>query len=167
MARVIAEYRTTIYDDGTMVSVRLPSREEIIEDETGFMQDIIDLGNTSARIGQTLAVLSYSRKLSKDKNYALLDDNISKAIRELANIFGFEMQSIHDKITRQLKITMTQFRYYVRKFILDNEFQELKELLIDKVDKKNKTTADLMAIEMFFNNPDINIMLNDTKRTVI
>lgn len=167
MARVIAEYRTTIYDDGTMVSVRLLLKEEITEGETDFKPDIIDLGNTSARIGQTLAVLSYSRRLSQNRNYALIDDNISKAIRELAIIYGFEMQSIHDKITRQLKITMTQFRYYARKFIMENEFQELKELLMDKIDKKNKSTADLLAIELFFNNPDISIILNDINRTVI
>ena len=167
MANVLAEYRITIYDDGTMVTVRLPLNEETTEGKNDFIPDIIDLGNTSARIGQTLAVLSYSRKLSKDKNYALIDDNISKAIRELALMYGFEMQSIHDKITRQLKITMTQFRYYVRKFVMDNEFKELKELLMDKVDKKNKSTADQLAIELFFNNPDISIILNDLKRTVI
>ncbi|WP_455437028.1 hypothetical protein [Hungatella hathewayi] len=167
MARVIAEYRTTIYDDGTMVSVRVPLTEETIKGETDFKPDIIDLGNTSARIGQTLAVLSYSRKLSKDKNYSLIDENISKAIRELAKMYGFEMQSIHDKITRQLKITMTQFRYYTRKFIMDNEFKELKELLIEKIDKKNKSTADLLAIKLFFDDPDICIILADANRTVI
>lgn len=167
MANVLAEYRITIYDDGTMVTVRLPLKEETTEGETDFIPDIIDLGNTSARIGQTLAVLSYSRKLSKDKNYALIDDNISKAIRELAIMYGFEMQSIHDKITRQLKITMTQFRYYVRKFIIEDEFKELKELLMGKVDKKNRSTADQLAIELFFNNPDVNIILNDLNRTVI
>lgn len=166
MSKVIAKYLIEIYDDGNFKKTRLDL--EIPKEDNS---DCIKLNDITVRMGQALMVLSnIVKSYLSDWYFGEVFDlkrEMKKSIDNTASYFNVSIQSVNDKITRQMENkTMDEFRNYVEDYLKTLKSRgtryakeqtdkiELKQLLLRNQASRGKK-KDAVMIERFFNYPEI------------
>ena len=166
MSKVIGKYLIEIYDDGSFKKTRL-DLELPEEDDPNH----IKLNDITGRMGQALMVISNTVKsYLSDREFGEMFDlkqELKKAIDQTALYFNVAIQSVNDKITRQMENkSMDEFRTFVGDYLktLDGKGKRYNKELTDKIELKqlllrNQASRgkkrDAVMIERFFENPEI------------
>ena len=166
MSKVIGKYLIEIYDDGSFKKTRLDL--ELPEDDN---PNYIKLDCITGRTGQALMVISNMvRTYLSDREFGEtfdLKQELKKAIDQTALYFNVSIQSVNDKITRQMENkSMDEFRTFVGDYLktLDGKGKRYNKELTDKIELKqlllrNQASRgkkrDAVMIERLFENPEI------------
>lgn len=138
MANIIAKYIVSVFDNGDIVT-ELEWKQKQIEKETE-----LDLNNCGGRFSQLLSVIYYAFK-----DEGKIEERIQRAIRKTANKYGITISSCHDKITRQIRLTLNEFRSEVEKLFKMKKNDSFKEYLLGYVGN-NTSEYDARACEELF-----------------
>ena len=171
MAKLIARYMIEVYDDGSIKTVR-----HEIEKEQSENINIVNLRDVTGRTGQILLTVkfvidAYKKYAENNDGGFVLKRQLKEAMDKTALMYGVRIQSVVDKMTRQLGWTMEQFRYTVAEYLelidLDKTIYykeetdklELKKALMASITSRaGKSEGDI--IEKFFENPNIELTLS-------
>ena len=171
MSKVTGKYLIEIYDDGSFKATRLDF-ELPEEDDPNY----IKLNDATGRIGQALKIISLTTEsYLRDRGFGEkfnLKQELKKAIDQTALYFNVSIQTVNDKITRQMENkSMDEFRACVGDYLktLDGKGKRYDKELTDKIELKqlllrNQVSRgkkrDAMMIERFFENPEIEFKRN-------
>lgn len=169
---IIRRYELLVYSDGSVETFEL--EDNIADTAPSFATNTIlnqnstmdefglELVKCSSRIGQilTVLVLTYRAQSNIGFNNKQLNKDITDAFKKTAAIYGVSLQSVQDKVSRQLDMQMGSFRNYVYDFIIYHD-NHLFDILLDKISVTNAEN-DKIAIKKFQDNPNLKVkMVNE------
>lgn len=162
MARLLHRLYIDIYDDGSIKYGKVEVAEEKLPD------NVVDLRQVSAQTSTALLVLKYlvdryTNHNSDQDGKLVFRHELVKAVNDVAVHNNVKVQSVHEKLTRQLGISIVQFRELSAEFLkiyldgaLNNENMQnnlrIKQLLISNIPLKG-AYMDSAMIQRFFKNP--------------
>lgn len=168
MAKLIGKYIVEVFDDGSMKTSRISLEEREQEAE------VVNLNDTTGRTGQSLLTIKELIELYDIHNFDTdgnfeLRPMVKEAMDKTAKVYGVKIQSVIDKMTRQLNgIEMSELRSYLSEF-LDvysdgslnqpdvQENLKIKNLLLESVSTRTGKRDSIM-ITRFFQNPHIEFL---------
>ena len=170
MATLIARYIMEVYDDGSIRTSKID-----IQGTESKEINIVNLREVTGRTGQILMTVqavtnSYWNYLAKDDGGFILSTQLKQAMKKTADAYGVTIQSVTDKMTRQMGWNMDQFRDALEDYLNMLDFNkeiynkeetdklELKKALKNCLtNRAGATEGDI--IEKFFENPKIDLTL--------
>lgn len=147
--KILKRFEVIVFENGSIEFHEMTDSQEIKNDDS-----ILNLNECSSRIAQILSVIAIANRIQQGQLPILADDSISNAISETSKLFKVSIQSVMDKLTRQIELPMSEFRAFVRDFTNGERSEEFKNILISHADSKNKKGKDLRAIEAIWKNPE-------------
>lgn len=163
MAKLIAKYIMEIYDDGTVRQIRIDQEEMKQRD------DVVDLNETSERTAQILTTFKNLVELFDDHSFEDEGDfelrpALQKAMEMTAERYNRKLQSVVDKLTRQIGEDMYTLRDHLSEFLQvyadgtlkEEEVQKnlkIKQIMIDTI-KDRGGKKDALMIHRYFKNPE-------------
>lgn len=172
--QVIGRYIIELHDDGTISGREITFNKiasGLDEPENAICTDRI-----SSRMLQILLVLHYivERYLEHLHTGRLfyLRQVISKTVKKVADELNVTVQSVNCKITKEIGLNMNEFHILVfgylktltghREIYSETDDIELKRLLMLKITSRKKGASDYIALEKFFRNPEIDIVISES-----
>lgn len=172
--QVIGRYIIELHDDGTISGRELTFNgiaSNLKEPDNAICTDRI-----SSRMLQILLVLHYivERYLEHLHTGRLfyLRNVISKTVKKVADELNVTVQSVNCKITKEIGLNMNEFHILVfgylktltghREIYSETDDIELKRLLMLKITSRKKGASDYIALEKFFRNPEIDIVISES-----
>ena len=163
MAKLIAKYIMEIYDDGTVRQIRIDQEEKKQRD------DVLDLNETSERTAQILDTIKNLVEIFDKHNFEEEGDfeirpALQKAIEMTAERFNRKIQSVIDKLTRQIGEDMYSLRDHLSEFLqvyADGTLKEekvqnnlkIKQIMVATI-KDRGGKKDALMIYRYFKNPE-------------
>lgn len=172
--QVIGRYIIELHDDGTISGRELTFNgiaSNLKEPDNAICTDRI-----SSRMLQILLVLHYivERYLEHLHTGRLfyLRNVISKTVKKVADELNVTVQSVNCKITKEIGLNMNEFHILVFGYLKtltghgeiysETDDIELKRLLMLKIASRKKGASDSIALEKFFRNPEIDIVISES-----
>lgn len=172
--QVIGRYIIELHDDGTISGRELAFNgiaSNLKEPDNAICTDLI-----SSRMLQILLVLHYivERYLEHLHTGRLfyLRNVISKTVKKVADELNVTVQSVNCKITKEIGLNMNEFHILVFGYLKtltghgeiysETDDIELKRLLMLKITSRKKGASDYIALEKFFRNPEIDIVISES-----
>lgn len=164
MAKLIAKYIMEIYDDGSVRQIRIDQEEKKQRD------DVIDLNETSERTAQILDTIKnlvelFDSHSFEDEGDFEIRPALQKAIELTAERYNRKVQSVVDKLTRQIGEDMYTLREHLSEFLQvyadgtlkEEEVQKnlkIKQIMVDTI-KDRGGKKDALMIHRYFKNPGL------------
>lgn len=172
--QVIGRYIIELHDDGTISGREMTFNgiaSNLNEPDNAICTDSI-----SSRMLQILLVLHYivERYLEHLHTGRLfyLRNVISKTVKKVADELNVTVQSVNCKITKEIGLNMNEFHILVFGYLKtltghgeiysETDDIELKRLLMLKITSRKKGASDYIALEKFFRNPEIDIVISES-----
>lgn len=172
--QVIGRYIIELHDDGTISGRELKFNgiaSNLKEPDNAICTDRI-----SSRMLQILLVLHYivERYLEHLHTGRLfyLRNVISKTVKKVADELNVTVQSVNCKITKEIGLNMNEFHILVFGYLKtltghgeiysETDDIELKRILMLKITSRKKGASDYIALEKFFRNPEIDIVISES-----
>lgn len=172
--QVIGRYIIELHDDGTISGREMTFNgiaSNLKEPDNAICTDSI-----SSRMLQILLVLHYvvERYLEHLNTGRLfyLRNVISKTVKKVADELNVTVQSVNCKITKEIGLNMNEFHILVFGYLKtltghggiysETDDIELKRLLMLKITSRKKGASDYIALEKFFRNPEIDIVISES-----
>ena len=142
---LVSIYKLYVYASGRVETVQ----QDLFESLFTPLDIEMEVFHPSSRVSQALDVIEHvtSKILEKDNMLNLDTVNISflvsKACSEIATRNQLSPQTVIDKISRQMKLTLIQFHevlldYYSLTLINEDEKSSLRTILLDHASKNHK-----------------------------
>lgn len=172
--QVIGRYIIEIHDDGTISGREITFNK--IASGLDEPDNAICTDRISSRMLQILLVLHYivERYLEHLHTGRLfyLRNVISKTVKKVADELNVTVQSVNCKITKEIGLNMNEFHIlafgYLKTLTGHGEIYsetddiELKRILMLKITSRKKGASDYIALEKFFRNPEIDIVISES-----
>lgn len=172
--QVIGRYIIEIHDDGTISGREITFNK--IASGLGEPDNAICTDHISSRMLQILLVLHYivERYLEHLHTGRLfyLRNVISKTVKKVADELNVTVQSVNCKITKEIGLNMNEFHILVFGYLKtltghgeiysETDDIELKRLLMLKITSRKNGASDYIALEKFFRNPEIDIVISES-----
>lgn len=144
MKKIIAVYKQTVYDDGSIELKKLESADD------DSIQDISKFSGCSARIAHTLELIQgflseYNDDLGVNYCWSL-------AVKNISSKYNINESSVIDKATRQIGYNTSEIKsILVKIYNKDNEtIKELSDIMKQHSPNTSTKPADIKAIDDFF-----------------
>ena len=172
--QVIGRYIIEIHDDGTISGREITFNK--IASGLDEPDNAICTDRISSRMLQILLVLHYivERYLEHLHTGRLfyLRNVISKTVKKVADELNVTVQSVNCKITKEIGLNMNEFHILVFGYLKtltghweiysETDDIELKRLLMLKITSRKNGASDYIALEKFFRNPEIDIVISES-----
>lgn len=177
--QLIGRYIVEIHDDGTISGREI--KFDGIANNSSEPDNAICTDCISSRMLQVLLVLhyiveSYLESITTNEEFNLRKV-IYNAVRKVADELDVKVQSIHCKINKEIGLNMNEFHILVAKYLetltgygeiyLETDDIELKRVLMLHTTSRKVGVGDYIALEKFFRNPEIDIVISESSVTAI
>ena len=122
MANIISKYTVTVFDDGQITVDKVWMSDSKKDNRQ------LDLDKCGSRITQILSVINYAYH-----NTGTIEQRIQKAMSDTAGKYGISVSSCFDKCTRQISLSIAEFRNEVNKLFEANKNDAFKDILLNKL----------------------------------
>lgn len=172
--QVIGRYIIEIHDDGTISGREITFNK--IASSLNELDNAICTDSISSRMLQILLVLHYVVERYLEHLHTgrlfVLRKVIYEAVRKVADKLNVTVQSVNCKITKEIGLNMNEFHILVFSYLKtltghgeiysETDDIELKRLLMLKITSRKKGASDYIALEKFFRNPEIDIVISES-----
>ena len=172
--QVIGRYIIEIHDDGTISGREITFNK--IASSLNEHDNAICTDSISSRMLQILLVLHYVVERYLEHLHTgrlfVLRKVISDTVKKVAGELNVTVQSVNCKITKEIGLNMNEFHILVFSYLKtltghgeiysDTDDIELKRLLMLKITSRKKGASDYIALEKFFRNPEIDIVISES-----
>jgi hypothetical protein len=159
--KILYKYEVTVYDDGTaeIRHVSVPDSKKECPSSKSRQKEDDSKTRISVKIQHTLTVLGYIRDNFKTEKYKSIEyprlaikfasiDAISRA----AAVHCCSKNTIRDKFTRQMNLSILDWENLLYKWQVENNADDLRRLLLQNIThgRNSAAVADIDAINAFF-----------------
>lgn len=138
MANIIAKYMITVFDNGQLTVDKVWQMDNSTEKKE------LDLNNCGGRISQVLSVINYAYH-----NKGTIEQRIQQALSDTAAKYNITVSSCFDKCTRQIGLSISEFRSEVDKLFTSKNNDVLRDILLNKLGVSTHD-YDKLAVEELF-----------------
>lgn len=172
--QVIGRYIIEIHDDGTISGREITFNK--IASSLNELDNAICTDSISSRMLQILLVLHYVVERYLEHLHTgrlfILRKVISDTVKKVADELNVTVQSVNCKITKEIGLNMNEFHILVFGYLKtlnghgeiysETDDIELKRLLMLRITSRKKGANDYIALEKFFRNPEIDIVISES-----
>lgn len=138
MATIIAKYMVNVFDNGQLTVDKVWQMDQSAEKKE------LELDKCGGRITQVLSVINYAYH-----NKGTIEQRIQQALNDTAAKYNITVSSCFDKCSRQIGLSIAEFRTEVDKLFTNKENDLLKDILMNKLGVSTHD-YDKLAVEELF-----------------